>query len=739
MNRNWWTALLPVLMVTVFLSPALLTGFHLFPGDLIEATAVVGRPAPVHNPSVSDAAEQFFPYLTFLRSEVAAGRLPLWNPYVLNGTPFVATTVSAALSPLTWLLLWLPPVAYFEWAAWLKMSAGALGMYVLAVRLGLSPGASTAAVAAWVFSGYWVYFLLFPNTLVTALIPWALLLIERWVEQPRRRDLGMLGFVLAVSWLAGHVESALLLNLACGVYGAVRAPRRWLALAGVQVLGALAAGVLLLPFADFLFQSFTLVERSAFPRNPFRVHPSRWVALVLPYAVGSPVVPPQGPLPARVVEGAVYLGVVPLFLAAFSAAETRLRSQMAALAALALAAGTIVFGIPPVFDVFTAFPVLRSGNHFHAAQILLFALSLMAGIGLDRVAAGSRRFWTVGGVFAGLLALACLRWLDPAINPDAAGRGLFFIWTRLEFPAYLVWAAAAFGVGLGLCRLERPQWAMAGLLAACGMSFGMFYNPLSAGANPDELRVEPLSGSHERAAVLGIGTLPPNLGMLGQIRDVRGYESVRPARIPDLYRALGPEAGAHHHFMTDLDAGRLRLLRRLGCSWVLSDRRVELEGLVPEGSGFPWRYRVEGGARVVWASRAVDPRPDMATHLGELEDSEVVLEGTGGGGEGAAAEGRIGWLVDEPDRVELEVEAPGEGWLVLRDTWAKGWTVRLDGEPAALLRADYLFRAVRVGPGTHRVEFRYGPVAFRWGLGFTAVGLAGLLILVGWPDRRGGR
>jgi uncharacterized membrane protein YfhO len=49
------------------------------------------------------------------------------------------------------------------------------------------------------------------------------------------------------------------------------------------------------------------------------------------------------------------------------------------------------------------------------------------------------------------------------------------------------------------------------------------------------------------------------------------------------------------------------------------------------------------------------------------------------------------------------------GVLVLVEAFDPGWTVTADGAPAALLRANVLFRGVRLGEGRHRVRFAYRP------------------------------
>ncbi|MGE5414335.1 MAG: YfhO family protein, partial [Syntrophomonadaceae bacterium] len=81
-----------------------------------------------------------------------------------------------------------------------------------------------------------------------------------------------------------------------------------------------------------------------------------------------------------------------------------------------------------------------------------------------------------------------------------------------------------------------------------------------------------------------------------------------------------------------------------------------------------------------------------------------------------------------PSRVALEARAPAPAVLVLLDAWESGWSARLDGADAPVLRADGAFRAVRVPAGAHRVEFVYFPPRLFEGLALGAVGILGCLL-----------
>jgi hypothetical protein len=77
---------------------------------------------------------------------------------------------------------------------------------------------------------------------------------------------------------------------------------------------------------------------------------------------------------------------------------------------------------------------------------------------------------------------------------------------------------------------------------------------------------------------------------------------------------------------------------------------------------------------------------------------------------------RADLLTYDSRRVTVEVDTAADGYLVLTDAWYPGWRVRVDGQEAALLRADVIFRAVQVPAGSHVVEFEYAPQSFRTGV-----------------------
>jgi len=90
---------------------------------------------------------------------------------------------------------------------------------------------------------------------------------------------------------------------------------------------------------------------------------------------------------------------------------------------------------------------------------------------------------------------------------------------------------------------------------------------------------------------------------------------------------------------------------------------------------------------------------------------------------GAAFTGSSRILEIRPDRVRLETEASGAGYVVLVDGYDPGWSATVDGRQAPVLRANVAFRAVAVPAGRHAVELAYRPRAFTAGLAISAAAL----------------
>jgi hypothetical protein len=180
--------------------------------------------------------------------------------------------------------------------------------------------------------------------------------------------------------------------------------------------------------------------------------------------------------------------------------------------------------------------------------------------------------------------------------------------------------------------------------------------------------------------------------------------------------------------------------------------------LAPPGEGWhkkyedvrPYGFLVFGGGLrddlppfAVYENRAVLPRAFTVSRAAPLPDGpqllpalstadfrhQVFLEGiTDATGSPAAAEEGPALIRNyQPDRVVVEVNRKTPGYLVLADVWFPGWTCTVDDNAAPLYRANFLFRAVPVGAGTHTVVFAFDPASYRLGRVISTAAVAVLL------------
>jgi hypothetical protein len=247
-----------------------------------------------------------------------------------------------------------------------------------------------------------------------------------------------------------------------------------------------------------------------------------------------------------------------------------------------------------------------------------------------------------------------------------------------------------------------------------------------------------------RVELVGLGFHWPNLPMLHGFESTLGYN---PLRFAFYARATGaidhvaiPEQKVFSALEPSYDS---RLVDMLGLRFVVTGvpiekidpklapgrlieiaRFPEIPGIYP-APGRPETFVYENpralprvlfvdGARGVDFDRIIaggewpegfDPTREVL--LGEAAQPTAIAAGDG-------AAGKASLVSHHHTLVEVEVTAERPGFLVLNDVWHRWWKVEVDGRPAELLRADVLFRAVRIDAGRHRVRFTFHPFAGAW-------------------------
>ena len=813
------------LAVGVLLGPVLLSDRVLLPLDLLYTAppwdafaASFGIGAP-RNDLVGDMVIQNIGWKAFARRELLSGDLPLWNPHVFTGMPFLAQGQYAVLYPLGVLFYLMPLAEAYEWFTALHLWLGGACMFAflrLWTRGTVGPlvGAITFAL-----SSFLVVSFLWPQVVSTAVWLPALLLaselvIRRAADPARQR--GALAWALAgaavtaLQFLAGHLEISFYLLFSAGFYAlwrlidlyrdearvgpALRAGALLLAMVGV---GTGLSAIQLLPFLELIRENYRTGFLPYQEILSFALPLRHLAAFLVPDIFGNPAHssyldwftlaqrdfagardalgnPKNYPFwgTKNYVEGAAYVGVIPLLLVPLAILRPRTAAALP-LAALAVLSLLLAFGTPLYGLFFFGVPGFdQLHTPFRWVYPFGVCVAVLAGLGTARllsnypyqpIPAWTRR--TAAGVTAtGALLLLAL--LAGRALPDlalGAERALVDASTSLAraFPttgalySYEARNVAVLGLEvvaggtLALLLLNRRRPLVARLLPlGTALPLIVILAPFLPAANPALLEFTPpslrlLLADRDLFRVVSFNyddTLRPNTAMLAGLQDARGYDTVIPGRYVRFWSLMEEPQGLLYsmiHKLVRAESLTSPLLSLLNVKYVLTTQNIGLPG---------WRevYRGEINiyqnadvlprAFVVHAGRPVGSEEEALAAMrqpGFDPRREVVVEGGGTTAEPGqrqpASAARV--LSYTPTQVRVQADLAEPGYLVLTDAHFPGWRAAWEGQDIPVLRAYSIFRAVQLPAGTQEVVFRYRPDSFFVGAALT--GASGVVWLLG--------
>ena len=233
----------------------------------------------------------------------------------------------------------------------------------------------------------------------------------------------------------------------------------------------------------------------------------------------------------------------------------------------------------------------------------------------------------------------------------------------------------------------------------------------------------------------------PNMLQVYGIADLSTYAAFTATSLVDLCRRVDPgmifRVGVGN--LTDparLDHPILDLLR---VQAILSVDALEHERLEPvlEREGFHV-YRRRGAlapARVVGRARRVSSSEEAVDLLAEgrvdfARETLLLAADAPGAAQESASPGQLeSFERPASNRLRLSVWGSSGGWLVVHEQFAPGWRATVNGESVPILRADHVYRAVRLPRGDSVIEMEYAPDSIRLGALSTVLALLSALAL----------
>lgn len=715
-----------------------------------------------------DLVSFLYPTYRFSAQTLASGALPLWNPRLYAGAPFLGDIQSGFFYPpnLLLFLLW-PDFPYqaLQWMSILHLWWAGLGVYVLVRTLrpgGRQIGAIAALTGAIAFTFCDPLLIHLGNLNLIAVLSWAPWALAAFVRAGRNRSLAwaaLAGALLALGSYAGHAQSTLLAGMALVVYAffdwAANAsePGRWRR-AGWAALGLAVAGVTAgLLLAPILLPAIELAGQSVRSQYTYQdsvgysLAPAQWIGAITPGFFG------RGPALHWSLWQRVelpYVGLVALLMAIAAVLMARPAERRAlvpwigmALVGLALAMG--IYGILHGWLTVVApwFGSLRAPAR--AVVLSALGISVLAAVGVDALIVWARERRAIEGDAGGSTGPGDASLPTPVeISPLRRFLGggalllvaigiplgyLSLLLTQSDETAFLrasvallaLALAAAFWVGAWLCvEGLRTGW-FGGTVFGALIAALLYFELAATGAYTDVSPQDPTTGFDQQAIVDFLRADPdhfridtrtdiealwqPDTAALYGLDDVGGIANPLGLTAWDEYwSTMGGR---------DSDAYNL-----LNVKYVIAR----------DGTPFPDNFELAfdaPGDLSVFRNTAVYPRAFLAQP--GAPDGATVLP--------SADAGSVQILESSPDRIRLQTDANADALLVLSELWYPGWRATVDGAALPVEKVDGILRGVRVPAGQSQVVVEYVPSGLRTGALLLAAGVALALIAL-LIDRR---
>ncbi len=680
----------------------------------------------------SDYTTFQLPVHEFARNELLGGRIPLWMPWLGNGTPLHAGQQAGLFYPgLTFPLLILPANTAFTLSMFGHLALAFAGQSAAGRALGARRAGACLAAASLTQSGFVVNHMMAGHVGIVigaSLIPWFLWAIVRLLREPGPGGAAVTASVGAALVLGSHAQIAYYAALLAALWtlgastrsqcwGARRRQLAWAAAAGA--LAVVAGAVQWIPTLELARDGLAESPRGdASFASTYAMTTLDWVRMIVPDVTGNPMLgKPAAHHTDLFHERVTYLGLLCPILAVYGLARARVRRWQ--LGAAALAATGMMTALGDATPWFGVIGHIVPGWYSFRCAGRVFAVvtplvGLLAARGLDallaREPAGLRgRWWLVPLALWGAGNLTILP--EARIGEPTPVAALAHAWSHA--PAELITAVAFLGAAAATLALagqygRRSPTIAAGVVLAFALADLGYHNAAN-------FRMADEPGAVLPAELLDID--PPvrfaeapgyprlSLIELTYGRMVRAAVEGRRSMVGTNEGGVLPGALSRYYRAVERDAALGLALA--GCSRTC------------DGGGARWRT-VPGAL----------PRARLATgraaalcgvDIEQLTHDDVATLRAGSWAVRIAAE--------KPRRIQFDVDAPGDVMLVLADTYYPGWNCAVDGHDAPIETAHGVFRAVRVPAGPHRVEMAYEPRSFLFGAALSVAGIAIVLVL----------
>ncbi len=730
------------------------------------------------NNPLLDPVQQHYPWRVFASQAVRSGQVPLWNPQMLCGTPFLGNGQSAVFYPETWLHYFMDPLHALGWATTLFLFIAGSLMYLFLRTIGIHPIAGTIGAVTFMLNGFFVGWLCFPTMRsVMAWLPLMLLGVERYARSGRGAWLLLVALGCGLQFLAGHLHVSMYLLLVFGAYalarmlmmssrGASRATvLRGLALtAGAVLLGTVVAAVQLAPVLEMTQQSSRSGGGSYEHLMSHSLAPPQALLGLMPDIYGNPV--DQNHWGADLntwwrrqyraySETSFYMGLGPLILA-LSGLFLRRRRQSWFWLGIAAFGLMLAFGTSANRLLYWLAPGYSQLPGIGRAVVMTnLAVAVLAALGVDsfvrRLVVPARTTFVITRVCVILLLIGLTGGMTVWVftgQLESAGLSLGG-YTLLQTGRFALILIASAGVILWAALSgRRHAWVL--LIAIIAIDLGIFMQKFTPEGPIEYLDIRPailsqMDTDAGNARVCSIGPdflnrMSPNTGMLLSLEEIQGSDSLVWGRYQQLLTAISSERFG----MTQVDPA-FTALDWMNVRYLLTPLDIEQDGWRRIATYETNLYLNENALPRAFMADAVEVHGSVPGLLRAAASAEAsprtlhLLRTDGGGLPDQPAPGEVSVTEYGINRIVVGGEMPADGVLFVSTANYPGWRAYVDGAQAPIVTANYAFQAVHLDRPAREVVLTFLPPSFQVGAFCTLLALAllaGLTVLTAGGRKR---
>jgi hypothetical protein len=721
----------------------------------------------INNFYMRDLTRYYYPTKQILREIVYGGEFPYWNRYFSSGQPIAANPEHEVFYPLTWLIL-LPSYDFgYRLQILLHVYIGLLGMYALLRSMDLRPFPSWFGAMSFGLGGmYLSYINLLPILFCTAWLPLTCLFVRRFLLHRNLRDFAIATLFLGLQFLVAEPTTIIQTGVLIGMYALYRGwyarPRilksisrvLWIALLTMTGLAVGAAQVL--PAIDHVRDSarsrpfdFDLVSAWSMPWSKLAelIYPNilghisvrhvmwYWAGGLYP-GMGSPFL------------FSIYIGLLALALTVGGAFARPRGGRLVIL--LCLISGVFALGghTPLLKFLYKAgiATTIRYPEKF--AMIGVFAIIVFSAQMLDRMLAGDAivRDGAIGFTVATTAVAATLAIIafTPLYNRTfmriwgltaSAGATRMIGLSRQDWIVAAVRGAIVVGVLAAACRIPHRLWiVIAGLVVAADLAY------VTAELNPRMPRrfFQPPPASAEFPANRADFRMFHEADWYGTEEIAKQYFSTGDAVYWVVRNGLFPmtPAGSKLRAAIERDYDKTALLPTVDFADSVWDVKRSGRGDWWEpfmAMSNAWyrgvyrnfdeeRKRSRGDFKRSTPVRFIEtthyPRYYFADQVVTIHDRQDFVNKLSnesfsrsvafvGQPSFVPARGTVRPVSESANRAVLDVESPGQGFLVMSVTPHKYWRITVDGRSVPAVVTNIAYQGVIITPGRHRVVMEY--------------------------------